>query len=71
MTATKDEFFKPGRMSASDKASITDRAARAIIAEEATQLQSKTERLRRLRLEREATEAAPEPKKKRTRKHTA
>ncbi|TNB49178.1 hypothetical protein FF124_04075 [Martelella lutilitoris] len=68
MTATKDEFFKPGRLSASDKASITDRTARAILAEEATQLQSKTERLRRLRLEREAAEPDPAPKKKKTKR---
>ncbi|AJY44447.1 hypothetical protein [Martelella endophytica] len=70
MTATKDQFFKPGRMSATDKASITDRAAREIITEEATSLQKKTDRLRKLRLAREeADAAAPAPeKKKRSRK---
>nr|WP_272212781.1 hypothetical protein [Marinicella sp. W31]MDC2878699.1 hypothetical protein [Marinicella sp. W31] len=50
-------------MSATDKASMTDRTAKAIIAEENTQLQSKTERLRRMRLEREAVEPAPAPKR--------
>jgi len=68
MTATKDQFFKPGRVSATDKLATTDKVAREIIAEEAKRLDTKTERLRRLRMEREATAPAEEPKKTRARK---
>lgn len=52
MPETKE--LKSGRVSASDKLATTDKAARAIIAEEATLLQKKTERLRQLRIAREA-----------------
>ncbi len=65
MTATKDQFFKPGRVSATDKLATTDKAAREIIAEEARRFDTKTERLRRLRMERDA--AAPEEKPKKVR----
>ena len=57
MTATKEAFFKPGKMSAQDKAAAIDHAAREIIAKEATQREKKTERLRALREAREAREA--------------
>lgn len=62
MTATKEAFFKPGKMSAQDKAAAIDHAAREIIAKEATQREKKTERLRALREAREAEapqQAAP------------
>lgn len=49
MTATKDAFFKPGKMSAQDKASAIDHVARQIIAKEAAQRAQKTDRLRKLR----------------------
>ena len=65
MTATKDQFFKPGRVSATDKLATTDKAAREIIAEEARRFDTKTERLRRLRtdgsvLEREGSSGRPD-----------
>lgn len=67
MTATKEEFFNPAKLSSRDKAAATDHTARAIIAAEASQREQKTERLRQLRLEREAvqasTEAAPKRRK--------
>jgi len=59
MTATKEEFFNPAKLSSRDKAAATDHTARAIIAAEASQREQKTERLRQLRLEREAAEASP------------
>jgi hypothetical protein len=63
MTATKEEFFNPVKLSARDKAAATDHTARTIIATEATEREKKTEKLRLLRLEREAAEpAAPRAK---------
>lgn len=56
MTITKDEFFKPGRMSSQDKALATDNAAKRIVATEAALRAKKTERLRLLR-EAQKTEA--------------
>lgn len=71
MTATKDKFFKPGKVDARDKAATTDHTARAIIAAESSARDKKTEALKALRLQREA-EAAPEaaakPAKRATRK---
>ncbi|WP_174803983.1 hypothetical protein [Martelella limonii] len=62
MTETTE--LKPGRVSASDKLATTDKVARSIIAEEASLKQKKTERLRRLREEREAeAEEKPAAKK--------
>lgn len=70
-TATKDKFFKPGRVDARDKAATTDHTARAIIAAESTARDKKTEKLKALRLLREA-EAVPEvdakPAKRATKK---
>ncbi|PKA41744.1 hypothetical protein [Rhizobium sullae] len=68
MTATKDAFFNATKMSARDKAEATDHTARAIIADEAKLREKKTEKLKALRLQREA-EAEPElPAAKRKRK---
>ena len=66
MTMTKEAFFKPGKLSASDKASAIDHAARHIVAKENAQRDKKTERLRLLRETRDAqqADAAPEPIKK-------
>jgi sRNA-binding protein len=65
MTATKEDFFKPGKMSAQDKASAIDHAARQIIDKEATQRALKTERLRKLREAQEAANpATPAPRAK-------
>lgn len=61
MTITKEAFFKPGRMSAQDKASMTDQAAKEIVTAEAAQRARKTERLRRLREAQEAATAALSP----------
>jgi hypothetical protein len=58
MTATKEEFFSPTKLSARDKAAATDHTARAIIAAEASQREKKTEKLKLLRMEREAAEAS-------------
>lgn len=65
MTATKEEFFKPGKMSPREKASATDDAATQIIAAETAQRLKKTERLREARLAREAETAPPNAPKKR------
>ncbi|MFB9952857.1 hypothetical protein ACFFP0_28765 [Rhizobium puerariae] len=60
MTATKDEFFNPTKLSARDKAAATDHTAKAIIAAEASVREKKTERLRSLRLQREAAQPSPD-----------
>ncbi|HZG28968.1 hypothetical protein SAMN05421890_1892 [Ensifer adhaerens] len=65
MTATKDQFFKPTKMSAQDKASAIDHAAWQIIDKEAEQRALKTDRLRKLREAQEAlAPAAPAPRAK-------
>ena len=56
MTATKETFFKPEKVSPQDKAATTDSVARSLIAQEATARDRKTEALKALRLEREAEE---------------
>ncbi|MCO6186760.1 hypothetical protein [Rhizobium sp. L1K21] len=61
MIMTKEAFFKPGRLSASDKASAIDYAARQIVAKENAQRDKKTERLRELREARDAELAAAAP----------
>ncbi|MCR6500876.1 hypothetical protein MUO32_17705 [Shinella sp. CPCC 101442] len=68
MTATKEEFFNPVKLSARDKAAATDETARTIIASEATAREKKTARLRELRLQQEPAEepARPAAKTKRT-----
>lgn len=67
MTATKDEFFNPTKLSARDKAAATDHTARAIIAAETSQREKKTEKLRQLRLQREADQPPQAPPKSRKR----
>ncbi|CDN50562.1 hypothetical protein [Neorhizobium galegae] len=71
MAATKDEFFNPTKLSARDKAAATDHTARSIISAEATQREKKTEKLRQLRLEREAAEPVPAPVRAKGRKASA
>ncbi len=61
MSTTKEVFFKPGKLSAQDKASLTDSVAKQIINAESDQRARKTERLRQLREAQEATIAAPVP----------
>lgn len=70
MTASKAQFFKPSKASASSKAETTDQTARAIVAAEVRARQSKTEKLRALRLQsvEEVQEAAPPKKNAKRRK---
>ncbi len=68
MTATKEEFFKPGRLSSQEKASATNEAVAQILAAEVAHRLKKTDRLREARLAREAetvivTAAVPDKKK--------
>ena len=53
METTRDTFFKPGKVSAADKAERTDSTARQILAAELKAREKKTEALRALRLARE------------------
>ncbi|MGG6892701.1 MULTISPECIES: hypothetical protein [Rhizobium] len=64
MTKTKDNLFKPEKLSALAKSEQTTSIARDILADEASARQKKTDRLRALRLAQE-TEPAPAPKAKR------
>jgi hypothetical protein len=65
MTAIKEELSPPTKLSAREKAAVTDETARAIIAAEVNSREEKTERLRLLRLEREAAQTeTPRPKRK-------
>lgn len=64
MSITKEQFFKPGKLSAQDKASTTNQAARDILAKEASDRERKTDRLRQLRLEQQGTIATPDVAKK-------
>lgn len=50
MTATKDVFFKPTKVSAQAKAELTTSAARDILAAETAARHKKTEKLRALRM---------------------
>jgi len=59
MSATKEQFFKKTAALGNDKATITDSAAKSIVAAENTAREKKTEALRALRLQQEAAE---EPK---------
>ncbi|MDX3926511.1 MAG: hypothetical protein QHC90_12005 [Shinella sp.] len=72
MTATKEEFFNRAKLSAQDKATMTDQTARSIIAAEASAREKKTNRLRELRLQQEPAEetkpAATRAKRKPARK---
>lgn len=65
MTAIKEETSTPTKLSAREKAAVTDETARAIIAAEVSSREEKTEKLRLLRLQREAavTKAAPAKRK--------
>ncbi len=65
MTASQKEFFKPEKVSAAKKAEETDSAAKGIVAQETAARDKKTEKLRALRLAKEAVEPEPVPKKKR------
>lgn len=67
MAATRQQFFKPTKVSAENKAEATNSVARGIIEQEASAREKKTEKLRALRLAKEAADPAPPaPKRKRT-----
>jgi hypothetical protein len=63
MTATKDVFFKPGKVSAREKAETTDHTARAIIDAESVARDKKTERLKQARLAKAAEETVEDAPK--------
>lgn len=71
MTATKDAFFNPEKMTPRDKAAVTDSTARAIIAAEATARDKKTEKLRAMRMAQDAEKPASPAKTKRSPKTAA
>ncbi|MDK4712532.1 hypothetical protein [Rhizobium sp. CNPSo 4039] len=54
MSATKEQFFRKTASLGNDKATITDNAAKTIVAAENSAREKKTEALRALRLQREA-----------------
>lgn len=68
MTATKDQFFKPAKMSAQAKAEQTDSIVKDILDAEVLARDKKTETLRALRLAKlkdaEDTESSPSKKRK-------
>ncbi|TWF54209.1 hypothetical protein [Neorhizobium alkalisoli] len=59
MTATKDEFFKPAKLSAQAKADQTNSVVRDILAAEVDAREKKTEKLRALRMAQVTPEQAP------------
>jgi hypothetical protein len=61
MTATKDQFFKPTKLSADAKAKNTNSVVRDILDSEAIAREKKTENLRALRLARTAAETSKGP----------
>jgi hypothetical protein len=61
---TKDDIFKPEKLSPQAKAEVTTAVAKDILAKEVSARQKKTEKLRALRLERAGTEAPPKPTKR-------
>ena len=64
-TATREQFFKPAKTSAAAKAEETNSVAKGIIAQETAARDKKTEKLRALRLAKEASTPTPLPTKKR------
>ncbi len=65
MTATKDEFFKPGKLSAQAKAEHTNSVVRDIVAAETAAREKKTEKLKALRLAQPAPEEATKKRSRR------
>jgi len=68
MTHTKDALSNSIKLSSREKAIVTDETARAIIAAETSLREEKTERLKLLGLEREATEAGDGGKRRKSSK---
>jgi hypothetical protein len=63
MNATKDNFFKPEKLSAQAKSEQTTTIARDILNKEVSDRQLKTEKLRALRLAQPAAETPPKKTK--------
>lgn len=59
MTATKDQFFKPAKLSAQAKADQTNSVVRDILDAEVNAREKKTEKLRALRMAQPVAEPAP------------
>lgn len=64
MTATRQQFFKPTKVSAEKKAEETNSVAKGIVAQETAARDKKTEKLRALRLAQAAAHPAPVAKRK-------
>lgn len=65
MIETKEAISTPVKLSARDKAAVTDETARNIIVSETMAREKKTARLRELRMQQEmAVEAEPAPARK-------
>ena len=60
-TATREQFFKPAKTSAAAKAEETNSVAKGIIAQETAARDKKTEKLRALRLAKEAAPSSRPP----------
>ena len=67
----EEATLTPAKLSPRDRAEATDRAAKAIIDSEAIAREKKTEKLRLLRLEKEAAEPSPAPARSKSRKSLA
>lgn len=68
MTDIKEELSNSTKLSSREKAIVTDETARAIIAAETSHREEKTERLKLLRLEREAAETEGSTKRRKSSK---
>lgn len=68
MTATKDAFFNPAKLTSQEKIAQTNQTARRIIDEETAAREKKTERLRQARMEQQDAEAVVTPVKKKAKK---
>lgn len=64
MTATKDHFFKPAKLSADAKAAQFNATVRTILDAESAARDKKTQALRELRLSQPAAELPPSARKR-------
>lgn len=71
MTATKEDFFKPGKLSSQEKATATNQAVAQILAAETASRLKKTDRLREARLARDAETVIVTPAERATKKPRA